>query len=457
MTDTRPAILETVTERSRTLSETLRELRAFKTTVEEYQDRVDNMSTNERELFYQSTTSIQTDVIETSDPETLLETRETLEEAVRSPLQQVARESFTALLGQLQVALSDQERDQALDRLESKIPAELESITETYQNLYTRIDDFDTVLLGLLGEVVEERPSIMLSPEHEFTPIVDRLEARHETLKELETILAESDWAPTLEFADAKQFYDRDAGDIDLSAVRSDVDAIATALTTLRENGIEIQLVLEEELTDAYESGNIDEFVDTLENARQTVAATADTHTTVVEFMDPLEADAQSPERFESVLADLRASYETLQTHDYSTLEYTAQSVEDMTNDIDRFIELLHGSLQAQRELVDELDLAANASASRPEPRFEESPLLPSHVRDRPTEALEEYADRHEWLTSHLETDVESVDQEQVLEIWQSLTGGEEVPLTPDNQDTVLALADRLPVSVVLSNSQRSA
>ena len=67
MTDTRPAILETVTERSRTLSETLRELRAFKTTVEEYQDRVDNMSTNERELFYQSTTSIQTDVIETTD------------------------------------------------------------------------------------------------------------------------------------------------------------------------------------------------------------------------------------------------------------------------------------------------------------------------------------------------------------------------------------------------------
>jgi hypothetical protein len=451
--DGRPAILETVTERSRALAETARELREFEATIGEYQDRLDNMSASEREMFYQSTASIQSDVAGATDPETILETRESLEDAVRSPLQQVARESLTALLDRLQVSLSDQERDGTLERLEAKVPAELEAVTETYQRLYARIDDFDTVLVSLLAEVVEKRPSILLTPDREFTPLVDGLEDRHETLLSLDALFAECGWAPALEFAGVRRFYDEDADDIDLAAIRSDIEEMSTALGTLHDHGIEIQAVLEADVTDTYENGDIDDLVDTLADINQTVTATADTCTTVVEFMATLETDTQSAAVFESALADLRESYETLQTHDYSTLEYTAQSVEDVADDIDSFIELLHGRLQAQRDLVDELDLDASASSSRPESRLEDTPLLPSHVRDRPDEALHEYADRHEWLTSRLETDADAVDQNQLLEVWQSLTEGNEVPLTPENEDTILALADRLSVSVVMSNA----
>jgi len=451
--DNRPAIVETVTERSRTLAETERELRAFKATVDEYQDRLDNMSASERELFYQSTTSIQTDVAGATDPETILATREPLDDAVRSPLQQVARESFTALLGRLQVSLSDQERNQTLERLEAKIPAELEAVTETYQRLYARIDDFDTVLVSLLAAVVEKRPSILLTPGREFTPLVDRLDDRHETLLSLDSLFAERDWAPALEFAGVERFYDEDADDIDLAAVRNDLEQTSSALETLCDYGIGIRAVLQEDVTDTYENETIDELVATLADISQTVTATAETATTVAEFMATVETDTQSAAVFESALADLWESYETLQTHDYSTLEYTAQSVEDVADDIDSFVELLHGRLQAQRELVDELDLDANASSSRPAPRLEDTPLLPSHVGDCPVEALDEYAARHEWLTERLETDANAVDQNQLLELWQSLTEGDEVPLTPENEDTILALADRLSVSVVLSNA----
>lgn len=448
--DDRPAIVETVTERSRTLAETERELREFKATVDEHQDRLDNMSASEREMFYQSTASIRTDIAGATDPEPILEARRPLADAVRSPLQQVARESFTALLDRLQVSLSDQKREQTYERLEAKVPAELEAVTGTYQRLYARIDDFDTVLVGLLADVVEKRPSILLAPEREFTPLVGRLEDRHETLLSLETLFSESDWAPALEFAGVERFYDEDVDGIDLTAVRSDIEEIAAGLVTLRDHGIELQTVLEEDVTDTYESGAIDELVDTLTDISRTVTATADTCTIVAEFMTTLETETQSAAVFESALADLRESHETLQTHDYSTLEYTTQSVADVADDVDSFVQLLHGRLQAQRELIDELDLAAGASTSRPAPRLEDTPLLPSHVRDRPAAALAEYADRHEWLTSRLEADADSIDQDQLLEIWQSLTEGDEVPLTPENEDTILALADRLSVSVVI-------
>jgi hypothetical protein len=452
MTDTRPDVLGTVTDRSQSLSETVCELREYKSTVEEYRNRVDNMSSNEREMFDRSTASMRVALTESADPETILETRDTLEEAVRSPLQTVARESLVALLGRLPVSLGEREREQVLDGLESKLPAELETVTETYQQLYARIDGFDAVVPGLLAEVVAERPSILLTPAEEFAPIVDSLEASHERLLALETVFAESDWAPTLEFAGVERFYADDGLGVDLQSIRSDVEDISTALATLRDHGIEIKAALVDDVTDTYEAGAVGDLVDALDGIARTVTAAADTCTTVADFVAELEATAHSSGAFESELTDLLESYESVRTHDYSTLEYAAQSVESVAEDVDSFVEVLHRRLRTQQELVAELDPAEPEAPGPPEPRLEQRPLLPTHVRDEPVDALAEFADRQEWLTSHLETSVESVDQEQVLETMQSLTQGEAVPLTPENRDRIMALADRLSISVVLTD-----
>jgi hypothetical protein len=75
------------------------------------------------------------------------------------------------------------------------------------------------------------------------------------------------------------------------------------------------------------------------------------------------------------------------------------------------------------------------------------------HVEDNPMQALEDSNALHDWITTHLEADSESINQEEMLEVWQSLSGGEKVELTEENREKVLALADRLPLSVILSGT----
>jgi predicted transcriptional regulator len=452
MTDGLPDIVETVSDESVRLEKTLRDLRELNTAVESYQDRVESMDETERELFYQGVESIRTEIAETTDPAALLALQEAVEETVRSPLQQVARESLTALLGRLQPDLDEDARTQVYEQLEAKVPEDLQAATDAYQDLYARVGDFDSVLVTLVAAVVESQPSILVVPRQELLPVVEDLETRHATLESLEAEFGGIDCVPSLEFTGVERFYDDGPDDIDVASIRADLEHAESALETLKSHGIDVRDVVKTDVSEVYDEAPLSELVQTISDTRQTVTTAAETYGTVVQFMTTLGNYDHTEGPFDSEVDDLHKAYSSLQEHDYATVEYLSQSVDEMTDRIDQFAQTVSELLEAQHELVEELAGSEATTASTPESRFQTSPLRQRQIRNDPVDALTEYAELHDWLRSELDADLKSVDQESLFDLWQSLTKGNKVEITEDNQDAVLALANRLSVSVILTS-----
>jgi hypothetical protein len=79
-----------------------------------------------------------------------------------------------------------------------------------------------------------------------------------------------------------------------------------------------------------------------------------------------------------------------------------------------------------------------------------DSVIMSVHVQDNLQAALEDCEAHNEWIDATLETGSEEIDQEEMIDIWQTLSEGGWVPLSDGTEDAVLALADKLSLGVVL-------
>jgi hypothetical protein len=74
------------------------------------------------------------------------------------------------------------------------------------------------------------------------------------------------------------------------------------------------------------------------------------------------------------------------------------------------------------------------------------------HVEGGPVQALKDCDALNDWITDHLQASSEA-NEDQVMDIWRSLTDDDEVSLSEENQEAILALADRLELRVVLGGN----
>lgn len=454
MTESPPDLVDDVRERADTFSETLEDLRKFRQSISEYRERVENMDANERDAFYQSAGGIRDHAVNATTPDELLALEDDIEEAVRSPLQQVAEESLIELIDLIEPELSEDVSTQTFEKLETKIPVELAEIATAYQELYKTVDDFPDILRQVLARFIENEPSVLQSPERDLKPTIDDLESRHETLARLETTLEESaGWVPTFNFTGQVRFYSDRSHELDVPRIESKLSDITAAVNTLAGGGIHVGDIASNKLESWYDTGNLSYLMPTLIDIQDNVSSAAEKYEDVADSMTDFEDYDASNGVFQAELDDLQTSYTQLELYDYSSFENIEESLTDVDEQVQSFIDQLHKRLKAQKDLVDELDVAEGESPPEVQLGAPGAPLLPMHVEDNPMQALEDCNALHDWITTHLEADSESIDQEEMLEVWQSLSGGEKVELTEENREKVLALADRLPLSVILSGT----
>lgn len=443
----RPALVEEVNARSQDLSETLQALRELSAAVDEYRTRVENMDENEAALFYRSVVDLRDEIASATGPDGLLSKRSELEEAVRSPLRQAASDAMADLLSLVDADLDDEVRTRTFDTVARKPPAELERAATSYRRLVARLDDADPVLRAALAERITARPEILQSPDDDLEPAVERLESRQQTLAELDSILADGDWTPKLDCAGTRRFYGANGDAVDPASVRADVDEIGAAVETLRANDIDVGAVLRDEIEDRHDDAGLAGVCDAIETYGRKLPAIAETYTNVAEFVRALDSVESASMRAE--VESLQDSGRAVREYDYATPGDLERSVEEVADERDQFVAALHQRLRAQRAFADEIGIAA--SAQSPE-RLEAEPIRPSHVESDPAAALREYSDRQDRLTDHFDGEAEAVDHEQLVDIWGTLTDGGSVALTDENRESVLALADRLSLSVTLAH-----
>ncbi|WP_226483087.1 hypothetical protein [Natrinema amylolyticum] len=454
MTENTPAIVEDVSDQADSLSDTLERLSEFRETVTTYQERVENMGENEQDAFYQSANLLRNEAEKATTPEELLALEDDIEEAVRSPLQQVAEESLEALLDLIQPNISEEVRSQTFEKLESKIPLELDRARTAYLEIYKTVDGFSETLKNVLAAIIENDYSLLQSPEQDLKPTIKQLETRRDTLKSLETVFEGSgDWRPSLDFVNIQEFYSNRSTEIEISEVENKIESITTSVNTIEDGGIPVGDIVSEKLKSWYETGDLDQLVSILRDIDDGISSTADSYEDVTESMEELEDYDLDGGMFQTELDELQSMYTQLELHSYSSVGDLEDSIEELSIQIGQFHTQLHQRLKAQVELVDKLDVEESESPPEVHLGTEDSALLPMDVKDNPAQALDDCSALHEWITTHLKADSETVNQDQLITIWQSISGGDEVQVTEENRETILTLADRLPLSVVLSGT----
>lgn len=465
-----PAIVETVNERGAELSETLADLREFEITIKELETRVEEMSEAERKSFYESVTTLRQQALNVNTPGELLELQEEVAEAVRSPLQQAAQEALDQFLSELQLELSDQERTETVDSFESLSPDGLKKFATTYQGLTETAQELKETPHDVYAEWVAANPGHLQDPQGLQSRLTE-LDRRQTTLERLEAAFADAaDHIPALDFTTVAGFYQDVAMAIGpISPVIDNIDDIETTVEVIENQGITAQTAVREEFESWYESEELTELPDTvtsivedLESAERASRRAVDLTARLEEYHDTsgTHQAAVGPETYsEDSMEDPFAPKietvverkEQLQSYRFKSTSYMIDEIEELEESADRIVDTLYERLSTLREFIDALETGGDMPTA-PTRNIEKSPLQIKHVHDSPAVALEEFHTLQEWITDHLETELVAGEQKMLIDMWQSLTAGDPVDITEENKEAILLLADRLPLSVVISD-----
>ena len=452
MSNDQPAIVEDFSDTADSLDEQAERLEHFQDQLQEYANQVENMDSTEQSAFYDSATKISNRVEGIDSVDELLDLEEDIKEAIRSPLEQVAKESIEEFLSSVSPNLTKENQEKIFEKLSDKLPNELETIGETHQQLIPQINDLPPNLQEMVASQVEDSPSQLLAPHEDIEPFVEILKDRHTLLTEVENAFNEAgEWAPEVEFTQGTEHYTAAAPKWDTDDIRDELEQIQSVLDELPTDEFTLKEFVETELRNTCVDMDLSNLTSNLRQVRQDLSKVADKYNKLDERCATIESFGTNRGVFEDKIDDLLAQFNQLQFQPHSSLEDLQDSLVGLNTDIETFIDAVATRLKAQRKMVD--TLADDTETNRPEISIgpgDDSIIMPVHVRDNLKVALEDCEAHNEWISATIETGSEEIDQEEMIDIWETLSEGETVPLSDETAEPVLALADELSLGVVL-------
>jgi hypothetical protein len=452
MTEDVPEVVETISAESESLSETVDDLQEFQDVIAEHQQRVENMTATEQDSFYESVNHVRERVKTAAAPAELLRFEEDIEAAVRSPLKREAQESLSAFLELVGVDLEADVRRQTFEKLEAKIPAELERTADSYRSLTDELANHEPVHDALEAEL-EAQPSMLQAPTNDVEPAVLQLIARHETLQRLEDALTDGAgrWVPAMDLTGDDRFYTDAVDDVDVAAVENRIHDVELLLGSLDDHHVDVRDLVRGRLEDALETGQVDRVLSTVESIDDDLVSLADAVRDVGEFVANIEDASALPEPFKSDVKGVRSTFEELQNSELETFDAVEQGLEQAQCWKGELVDRLYDQLRAEIELCTEL--AGTDGADPPVVSdLTLSPLTRDEVEANPATALADYESLYKHLTSSLETASGTFDERKMIETWRSLTTGQTVELTAANRETVLTLAEHVSLKISLGD-----
>lgn len=450
MTDDLPAIVTDVSEVTTSLEEQKNELQDFRMTITEYEDRVENMSESEQSAFYDSAESLLEAIDGATTVDDVLELEGEVEAAIRTPLERVATESLEQFLDEVEPELADSTKEELFEGLSDRIPEDLETIAETYQTLTPRVGDLPPHLRDSLATYLEQTPSGLLTPARDIEPQVTKLEQRYEQLQRLDKVFDEtSDWTPSITFSTTDRFYDDLDETIPVDRINSSLDTIQAKGETLSDSGLPVESLVTSELEEALSNASGDDIDSAITDIANKVTSLTERYESVDQHIETLDTFGTEEGLFEEEIDSLLAHHRELGIGPYDSVADLETSINELDADINQFIGTVQTRLKAQRNMVNTLE--SEDHDDLPELNIGAGgPILPVHVEENLLQALTDCKAHDEWIADQLDTSDQDVERDELLDIWLDLSEGEEVELTEEDKEAILALADRLPLSVVL-------
>jgi hypothetical protein len=453
MTDDPPAIVTDVGEVATSLEEQKEDLQDFRVTIEEYADRVENMNETERSAFYDSAESLQETVEGATTVDAVLELEGEVEAAIRTPLERVATESLEQFLDEVEPELTESTRTDIFERLAGRIPEDLETAAETYQTLTPRVRDLPAHLRDSLATYLEQTPSDLLTPDRDVEPQVEKLEQRYEQLQRLDVVFEEtSDWTPSITFSTTDRFYHDLDETVPVDRIKASLDTIQAKTRTMSDAELPVESSVTSALEETLSNASVVDIASAVREAEEKVTSVTEAYESVDQYIDTLDTFGTEQDLFEEEIDNLLAHHRQLQIGPYDSLEDLESSINELSTEISQLIDTVQTRLKAQQNMVSTLD--SEEDDDRPEINLGAGgPVLRVHVEENILQALTDCKAHDEWIAKQLDTSDQDVDRDELLDIWLDLSEGEEVALTGEHEDAILAMADRLPLSVVLRDN----
>lgn len=450
MTDDTPEIVKDVHDTAQSLETQKSDLQDFRATIDGYVNRVSSMTETERSAFYDSAERLQVKADEATTVDDVLALQDEVEAAIRKPLEQVAAESLREFLSVVDVELLEETKGDVFDKLSDLIPQDLETVATAYQNLTPKVSDLPSHLRDSLETYIEKSSSRLLTPTDDIKTRVEQLEQRYNKLEQLESKFDEAGpWAPDIAFLETDRFYDNLDKDIQVEHVVKALDSLQNTYQTLHEAGVPVEQIINSELEESLSSTSVDDIVWSVRSVKKTASSIASDYNDAEKHISTLDTFGTDEGVLEDEIDELLAANQQLKLSQYSSLQELESDISDLNTEIDSFINTVHVRLKSQRKMVSTLESEGADSAPTPKLAAQGS-LIPMDVEENLHQALKDCAAYDEWISTQLQTSSGDVDRDEILNIWLELSEDKEVPLTDDNEDAVMALADRLSLSVVL-------
>lgn len=454
MTDeTGTSVVMKVNETATSLKNQVEELERFRDELDDKINQVERMPERERAAFYENAEAVREDLDGIESVEEILGLEETIEDHIHSPLCEAALAELDSFIDKVGVSLSADTTEDVREKVGNSIPQDLEEIIGTYQDLTEKIDSWPSFLTEIIQDEIESRPTRLTEPGERLQDTVLKLERRQEALKKLDELIQDAgSWTADVVLSEEQSLYQNPDYTFLTGQAKSLFDDIESHIDDIESNGLKISKLVKAELERSLEDGKPESIIPAFKSAAGELNGLKIAFDIVSEWSNDLDDFGADQGMFESKIDELLAEYQKLHGLEFDSIEALRQRCQRLKIDFSSFIETcaeqLDVKLNMAKDVVDELE-----DVSSPNIEFEPDNtgiVTPESVRSDLNGALNAILDLDEWFKQAFSELGDSFESDDAFEIWKQLYEGESVELTDDNEETILALADRFSIRVEL-------
>lgn len=454
MTEIEPDFAADINRTVKSLRKQQEELDEFANFLDEADEQISNLDETKQRAFYDSVDSLQQKVQDVERVPALLALKEEITESIHSPLRESALDSFDDFIAETGADLSDGDIEDLREDVENSVQSELESTAETYQDLAARVAEYPPELTEIIADWIEQFPNFVTTRRTELEENIINLETRFEALTTIDDALVDTEWAPEGTLTDNRQYFRNLEYDLPDNAVCDDINTIDTIVAALDEDNLRIINPVQNNIDDRLDGADIGELPSAFAELASEITDLKNRYDKIRDYAEALEEFGTDRGLFESEVDDLLAKTERLKINSYNTTSALKNELRQLKREYDGFFESVAERLNAQWEMV--ADLRQN-NADLEEPSVSEkladtNSISTATVSYQPLAMLEACKAYDEWLKARFEQFEGNFETSDAIHIWERLYEGEEVRISEDNKDEILALASRFTLNVVLGS-----
>jgi uncharacterized protein YoxC len=457
MTDatTAQSVAEEISEVANSLENQQEELEEFELFLNEAEDRISSLDPNKRQAFYESVDDLRSEIADVETVASLLALREEIEEAIKSPLKEAALDAFDEFINEIEVDIGKGDEADLRDSIRNSVQSELEDMAKTYHSLSSQVADYPPYLKHIIAHRIESQPSSIINERAELSADIEKLRERHENLDTIQSRLDQvTFWAPSGDLTEQEKFYEDLDYSLSVDPIQNNISVIDAKVEDLEDAGLSIADPVQNKFEEDLKNGNVTGLSRVIESLRDDINSISHVFDEVQTYATALESFGRDRDMFGPQIDELLAETEQLTINKYRSVSAVREEIAQLQSEYEDFLDSVGDRLRAQREMVEELsaEFEDRNLPSVPETISSEESLFNSVVHEYPLDALEACVTYDSWVEERFGEIEGSFETERAMEIWGQLYEGESVSLTKENENEILALANRFTLSVGLGS-----